>query len=69
MRSAIFGAGSQGDIQPCARLGGRLQRAGVPVLLHLRRETCYIACTAFTFQVGSVIEATNRETVRPGGLP
>ena len=33
MRIAIFGAGSQGDIQPCARLGRRLQQAGVPVLL------------------------------------
>jgi UDP:flavonoid glycosyltransferase YjiC (YdhE family) len=33
MRIAIFGAGSQGDIQPCVRLGSRLQQAGVPVLL------------------------------------
>ncbi len=33
MRIAIFGAGSQGDIQPCARLGRRLQQAGMPVLL------------------------------------
>lgn len=29
----IFGAGSQGDIQPCARLGSRLQQAGMQVLL------------------------------------
>lgn len=33
MRIAIFGAGSQGDIQPCLRLGRRLQQAGAPVLL------------------------------------
>lgn len=33
MRITIFGAGSQGDIQPCIRLGSRLQQAGVQVLL------------------------------------
>jgi UDP:flavonoid glycosyltransferase YjiC (YdhE family) len=33
MHIAIFGAGSQGDIQPCIRLGRRLQQAGAPVLL------------------------------------
>lgn len=33
MRITIFGAGSQGDIQPCLRLGRGLQQAGMPVLL------------------------------------
>jgi sterol 3beta-glucosyltransferase len=33
MRITIFGAGSQGDIQPCLRLGQGLQQAGLPVLL------------------------------------
>ena len=33
MRITIFGAGSQGDIQPCLRLGKGLQGAGFQVLL------------------------------------
>ena len=33
MRLTIFGAGSQGDIQPCLRLGKGLQDAGFQVLL------------------------------------
>jgi len=33
MRITIFGAGSQGDIQPCLRLGKGLQGAGYQVLL------------------------------------
>jgi sterol 3beta-glucosyltransferase len=33
MRITIFGAGSQGDIQPCLRLGKGLQQADWPVLL------------------------------------
>ncbi len=33
MRIAIFAAGSQGDIQPCLRLGKGLQRSGLEVLL------------------------------------
>lgn len=33
MRIVLFGAGSQGDVQPCVRLGKGLQRAGLQVLL------------------------------------
>ncbi|MBK8984732.1 MAG: glycosyltransferase family 1 protein [Chloroflexi bacterium] len=33
MRVTIFGAGSQGDVQPCIRLGKGLQQAGLHVLL------------------------------------
>jgi sterol 3beta-glucosyltransferase len=33
MRIAIFAAGSQGDIQPCLRLGNGLQQSGLEVLL------------------------------------
>jgi sterol 3beta-glucosyltransferase len=33
MRITIFGAGSQGDVQPCLRLGQGLQQAGLQVLL------------------------------------
>lgn len=33
MNITIFGAGSQGDIQPCLRLGKGLQRAGLQVRL------------------------------------
>jgi sterol 3beta-glucosyltransferase len=33
MRITIFGAGSQGDIQPCLRLGQGLQQAGLQILL------------------------------------
>ncbi len=33
MRITIFGAGSQGDVQPCVRLGKKLQQPGVQVLL------------------------------------
>lgn len=33
MRITLFGAGSQGDIQPCLRLGKGLQQAGLQVLL------------------------------------
>jgi sterol 3beta-glucosyltransferase len=33
MRITIFGAGSQGDIQPCIRLGKGLQQTGLDVLL------------------------------------
>ena len=33
MRITLFGAGSQGDVQPCIRLGRGLQQAGFQVLL------------------------------------
>ncbi len=33
MKITIFGAGSQGDIQPCIRLGKELQEAGFDILL------------------------------------
>lgn len=33
MRITIFGAGSQGDIQPCVRLGKGLQSSGLEILL------------------------------------
>jgi sterol 3beta-glucosyltransferase len=33
MHITIFGAGSEGDIQPCLRLGKGLQQSGFPVLL------------------------------------
>lgn len=33
MRITIFGAGSQGDIQPCLRLGRGLQQSGLDILL------------------------------------
>jgi sterol 3beta-glucosyltransferase len=33
MRIALFSAGSQGDIQPCIRLGRGLQQAGLDILL------------------------------------
>ena len=35
MRVTVFGAGSQGDVQPCIRLGKGLQQAGLSVLLAL----------------------------------
>ncbi len=35
MRITIFGAGSQGDIQPCLRLGNRLQQSGLEALVAL----------------------------------
>ena len=33
MRIAIFGAGSQGDLQPCLRLGAGLKNAGFDILI------------------------------------
>ncbi len=33
MRIVLFGAGSQGDIQPCIRLGKGLQQAGLEIIL------------------------------------
>lgn len=33
MRITIFGAGSQGDVQPCLRLGKGLQQAGLQIIL------------------------------------